>query len=54
MKDCLSSQTEKEPEQILQMYNLEKDQTALKVLAAGTCDNLIRTNSDNVIVDLMI
>ena len=38
---------EKEPEQIQQMYNLDKDQTAIKVLAADTYDILIRTNSDN-------
>ena len=31
-KDCLNSQIEKEPEQIQQMYNLDKDQTTLKVL----------------------
>ena len=37
-------QTEKEPEQIQQMHNLE-EQTALKVLATDMYDNLIRTNS---------
>ena len=35
-KDCPTSQTEKEPEQIQQMYNLDKDKTTLKVLAADT------------------
>ena len=49
-KDCLNSQTEKDPEQIQQMYNLDVDQTALKVLAADMYDNLIRTNSDDTIV----
>ena len=33
------------------MYNIDEDQTGLKVLAADTYDNLIRTNSDDVIVD---
>ena len=32
-----------------QMLNLDKDQTDLKVLAAGTYDTLIRTNSDDAI-----
>ena len=50
-KDCPNSQTEKEPEQIQQMYNLGDDQTALKVLAADTYDSLIRTNSDDATVD---
>ena len=34
------------------MYNLEEYQTALKVLAADTYNNLIRTNSDDVIDQL--
>ena len=50
-KDCPNSQTEKEPEQIHEIYNLDEDQTALKVLSADTYDTLIRTNSDDVIVD---
>ena len=33
------------------MYNLDNNQTALKVLATDTYDNLIRTNSDDAIVD---
>ena len=33
------------------MYNLDKDQKTLKVLAADTYDNHILTNSDNAIVD---
>ena len=49
--DCPNLQTQKEPEQIQQMYNLDEDQTALKVLAADTHDNLIRTNSDDTIVN---
>ena len=34
-------QTEKEPEQIQQMYNLDEEQTALKVLVTDTYDKLI-------------
>ena len=48
-KDCPNSQTEREPEQRQQMYNLDKDQTALKGLVADTYDSLIRTNSDDTI-----
>ena len=33
---------QKEPEQIQQMYNFNEDQTAFKVLATDTYDNLIR------------
>ena len=50
-KDCPNSKTEKEPEQIQQMYNLDEDQTALKILATDTYDNLISTNSDDTTVD---
>ena len=32
------------------MYNLHGDQTALKASAAGTYDNLIRTDSDDTII----
>ena len=32
------------------MYNLDEEQTALKVLATDTYDNVIRTNSDDGIV----
>ena len=46
-KDCANSDTEKESGQIQQMSNLDEDQTALKVLAADTYENLIRTNSDD-------
>ena len=31
------------------MYNLDEDQTALKVLVADTYDNPIRTNSKDTI-----
>ena len=41
-KGCTNSQTEKQPEHIQQMYNLDEDQTALKVLATGMYDNLIK------------
>ena len=33
------------------MHNLVEDQTALKVLATNMYNNLIRTNSDDAIVD---
>ena len=49
--DCPNSQTEEEPEQIQQMYNLNENQTALNVLATDVYDNLIKTNSDDTIVD---
>ena len=42
-KHCLNSQTEKESEQIPQIYNLNEDQTALKVLVTDMYDNLIMT-----------
>ena len=32
-KDCPNSQLEKESEQIQQMYNMDEEQTALKILA---------------------
>ena len=50
-EDCPNSQTEKEPEQLQQMYNLDEKQTALNVLATDTYDILIRTNSNDSIVD---
>ena len=31
------------------MFKLEEDKTALKILAADTYDDLIRTNSDEAI-----
>ena len=50
-KTCPTLQEEKEPEQIQQMYNLDEEQTAFKVLATDTYDNLIRRNSvDDTIV----
>ena len=51
MKDCQNLQTEKEPEQIQQLYNLDEEQTALNAMATDTYDNLIRTNSNDAIVD---
>ena len=48
---CPTLQIEKEPEQIQQMYNLDEEQTALKVLARDTSDNLIRASSNDTIVD---
>ena len=50
-KECPNSQTEKEPEQIEQMYNLYEDQTALNIVATEMYDNFIRTNPDDAIVD---
>ena len=51
-KDCLTLQVEKEPEQIQQMYNMDKDQTALKVLVTDTYDSLNRIHSaDKTIID---
>ena len=47
-KDCPNSETERESEQIQQMYYLEK-KSVLKVLATDTYDDLIGTNSDNTI-----
>ena len=44
-KDCPTLQAEKEPEQIQQMYNVDEEQTAIKVLATDTYDNLNRINS---------
>ena len=50
--DCPTLQIEKEPEQIQHMYNMNEEQTALKVLATDTYDNLNRINSaDETIVD---
>ena len=42
-KECPNLQTEKAPEQMQQMYDLDEDQTALKVLVADTYENVIRT-----------
>ena len=46
-KDCLNSEAERELEQIQQMYNLDENKTALKVLTADIHDNLVRTNPDD-------
>ena len=51
-KDCLNSEMERDPEQLQQMYSLDKDKIALKVLIANTYDNLIRTNSDDAMEHL--
>ena len=50
-KDCPTSKIEKEPEQIQPMYNLEEEQTGLKVLATDTYDSLIRASSNDTIVE---
>ena len=41
----------KKPRTNIKMYYLDKDQTAIKVSAADTYHNLIRTNSDDATVD---
>ena len=51
-KDCPTFQIEKESEQIQQIYNMNKDQTALKVLVTDNYDNLNRINLvDEIILD---
>ena len=52
-KDCTNLQTDKQPEQIQQMYNLDMEQTALKASATDMHDNFISTNSDNNIVEYL-
>ena len=52
-KDCPNLQTGKELEQIQQMYNVDEEYTALKVLATDTYNNLTRTNSDDAILDYL-
>ena len=44
-KDCPTSKVEKESEKIQQMYNMDEEQTALKLLATDTYDSLNRINS---------
>ena len=44
-KECPTSKVEKESEQIQQMYNMDEEQTALKLLATDTYDSLNRINS---------
>ena len=53
-KDCVNiSDTEnKLSEQIQQMLNFEEDKTVLKVLAANTYDDIIKTNSEEAIDNL--
>ena len=41
----VQTQTQKESEQIQQMFNLDEDKTTFKVLEVDTYDNIIRTNS---------
>ena len=48
-QDCPNAEMEGELEQIQQMYNLLKNQTALQVLAPDTYNNLIRTNLEEAI-----
>ena len=43
-EDCLTSKVEKESEQIQQMYNMDKEQTTLKLLMTDTYGSLNRTN----------
>ena len=44
-KDCLTLQVEKESEQIQQMYNMDEEQTTLKIVVTDTYDNLNKINS---------
>ena len=39
-KDCLTSKVGQETEQIQQMFNLDEEQTSLKMLVTETYDNL--------------
>ena len=47
LKTVQTQKTEREPEQIEQMYNLDKDKTVFKFLVADMYYDLIRTNSDD-------
>ena len=52
VKECPTLQAEKESQQLQQMYYMDKEQTALKVLAMDTYDSLNRINSvDETMVD---
>ena len=44
-KDCLATKEERQTDQIQQMYNLDKKQTSLKMLATGTYDSLSQVGS---------
>ena len=51
-KDCPTFKVEKESEQIQQMFNMDEEQTALKLLVTDTYDSLNKINSiDDTIVD---
>ena len=50
----IQKKKKKDSEQVQQMFNLDKDKIALKVLVAGSYDNLIRTNSDDAIDHLNV
>ena len=39
-KDCPTTKVEKETHQIQQMFNLDEEQTSLKLLVTDTCDSL--------------
>ena len=47
----MNLQTEKQPEQIQQMYNLEEEQTTLEDLVTDTYEIFISINSDDTMVD---
>ena len=47
--NCPNSDMEGELEQIQQMYNLDENQTALQILAPGSCEDLNRANSKEAI-----
>ena len=51
-KDCPTSKVEKESEQIQQMYNMDKEQATLKLLATDPYDSLNRINLiDETVMD---
>ena len=43
--DCPTTKVEKETDQIQQMFNLDKEQTSLKMIARYTYDSLNRVGS---------
>ena len=45
MKDCPTSKEEREIEQIQQMFNLDEEQTSLKMPATDMYDSLSKINS---------
>ena len=48
-KDCPTTKTEKETDQIQQMFNLDEEETSLKMLATDIYDSLNHVGSLEVI-----